>query len=99
MTALSSLAFNLAFFLWTALALILFLPVLLMPYAATYWFGRQWVRVSLWFLKHLVGLDHRVVGLEHVRRGPAHAASAAPAVPAAPIAPLHPQQLARQLRR
>ncbi|HXQ42578.1 MAG TPA: lysophospholipid acyltransferase family protein [Candidatus Udaeobacter sp.] len=71
MTAIRSLAFNLAFFLWTALAMIAFLPVLLMPYGATYWFGRQWVRVSLWFLKHLVGLDHRVVGLEHARRGPA----------------------------
>jgi len=71
MTAIRSLAFNLAFFLWTALAMIAFLPVLLMPYGATYWFGRQWVRVSLWFLKHLVGLDHRVVGLEHARSGPA----------------------------
>jgi 1-acyl-sn-glycerol-3-phosphate acyltransferase len=71
MTAIRSLAFNLAFFLWTALAMIAFLPVLLMPYGATYWFGRQWVRVSLWLLKHLVGLDHRVVGLEHAGRGPA----------------------------
>jgi 1-acyl-sn-glycerol-3-phosphate acyltransferase len=71
MTAIRSLAFNLAFFLWTALALVVFLPVLFMPYAATYWFGRQWVRVCLWFLKHLVGLDHRVVGLEHARHGPA----------------------------
>jgi 1-acyl-sn-glycerol-3-phosphate acyltransferase len=71
MTAIRSLAFNLAFFLWTALAMVVFLPVLLMPYAATYWFGRQWARVSLWFLRHLVGLDHRVVGLEHARRGPA----------------------------
>ena len=71
MTAIRSLAFNAAFFLWTTLALIVFLPVLLMPYAATYWFGRLWARVSLWFLNHLVGLDHRVVGLEHTRRGPA----------------------------
>jgi 1-acyl-sn-glycerol-3-phosphate acyltransferase len=71
MTAIRSLAFNLAFFLWTALAMILFLPVLLMPYTSTYWFGRQWARVTLWLLKHLVGLDHRVVGLEHARRGPA----------------------------
>jgi 1-acyl-sn-glycerol-3-phosphate acyltransferase len=71
MTALRSLAFNLAFFLWTTLALIVFLPVLLMPYAATYWFGRFWARISLWLLKHLVGLDHRVVGLEYARRGPA----------------------------
>lgn len=71
MTAIRSLAFNVAFFSWTALAMIVFLPVLLMPYTATYWFGRQWVRGCLWLLKHLVGLDHRVVGLEHARRGPA----------------------------
>jgi 1-acyl-sn-glycerol-3-phosphate acyltransferase len=71
MTAIRSLAFNLAFYLWTALMMIAFLPVLLMPYTATYWFGRQWARVILWFLKQLVGLDHRVVGLEHARRGPA----------------------------
>jgi 1-acyl-sn-glycerol-3-phosphate acyltransferase len=71
MTALRSLLFNVAFNLWTALALILGLPALLLPYRATYWFGRQWVRVALWLLKHLVGLDHRVVGLAHARRGPA----------------------------
>ena len=75
MTAIRSLAFNLAFYLWTALMMIAFLPVLLLPYPATYWFGRQWARGSLWLLKHLVGLDHRVVGLEHIRRGPAIYAS------------------------
>jgi 1-acyl-sn-glycerol-3-phosphate acyltransferase len=71
MTALRSLLFNVAFNLWTALVLILGWPVLLLPHGATYWFGRQWVRVSLWLLKRLVGLDHRVLGLEHARRGPA----------------------------
>lgn len=64
MTALRSLAFNLAFYLWTAVALTLALPVLLLPYRATYWFGRNWVRVSLWLLRRLVGLDHRIVGGE-----------------------------------
>jgi 1-acyl-sn-glycerol-3-phosphate acyltransferase len=71
MTALRSLLFNLVFNLWTAGVLILGLPVLLLSYPATYWFGRQWVRGALWLLKHLVGLDHRVVGLDHARRGPA----------------------------
>jgi 1-acyl-sn-glycerol-3-phosphate acyltransferase len=71
MNPLRSLLFNIAFNLWTAVALILGWPVLLLPYPATYWFGRQWVRVSLWLLRHLVGLDHRVLGLEHARRGPA----------------------------
>lgn len=71
MTALRSLAFNLAFYLWTALVLILGLPVLLLPYRATYWFGRNWVRASLWLLKRLVGLDHEIRGLEHKPPGPA----------------------------
>ena len=71
MTALRSLAFNLAFYVWTAVALILALPLLLLPYHATYWFGRNWVRVSLWLLRTLVGLDHRIVGGELRPEGPA----------------------------
>ena len=51
--------------------LILCLPFLLLPYAATYWFGRIWVRGTLFLLRHLAGLTHRVVGLEHARRGQA----------------------------
>jgi 1-acyl-sn-glycerol-3-phosphate acyltransferase len=71
MTALRSLAFNLAFYLWTALMMVAFLPVLFMAYPAIYWFGRQWARGALWLLKHLVGLDHRVVGLDHTGQRPA----------------------------
>ena len=71
MAALRSLLFNILFYLWTALVLILCLPFLLLPYAATYWFGRIWVRGTLFLLRHLTGLTHRVVGLEHARRGQA----------------------------
>ena len=71
MAALGSLLFNILFYLWTALVLILCLPFLLLPYAATFWFGRIWVRVTLFLLRHLTGLTHRVVGLEHARRGQA----------------------------
>src|SRR5437667_11722458 len=71
MTQLRSLAFNLTFYLWTAFILILGLPLALMPYPAAYWLGRNWVRGSLWLLRHIVGLSHRVVGLEHVRARPA----------------------------
>jgi 1-acyl-sn-glycerol-3-phosphate acyltransferase len=65
MAALRSLLFNIAFYLWTAAILILGLPVLLFAYPATYAFGRLWVRVALWLLRAIVGLDHRVIGLEH----------------------------------
>ena len=71
MTALRSLLFNIAFYLWTALALILWLPFLLLPYRATYWVGRIWVRGSFWLLGRLVGLRHRVAGLDNARRGQA----------------------------
>ena len=65
MAALRSLLFNIAFYGWTAAILILGLPILLFPYRVTYAFGRIWVRVSLWLLRSFVGLDHRVIGLEH----------------------------------
>ncbi len=71
MAGLRSLLFNLAFYLWTALILIFGLPILLRPYPATYGFGRMWVSVSLWLLKHLVGLDHRAIGLENLGKGQA----------------------------
>jgi len=68
MAALRSLSFNIAFYCWTSAILILGLPVLLFPYRVTYGFGRLWVRVSLWLLRSLVGLDHRAIGLEHRQR-------------------------------
>jgi 1-acyl-sn-glycerol-3-phosphate acyltransferase len=71
MAAFRSLLFNLAFNLWTALILILGLPILFFPYPAIYWFGRMWVAVTLWLLKQVVGLDHRALGLENLRKGPA----------------------------
>jgi 1-acyl-sn-glycerol-3-phosphate acyltransferase len=71
MALLRSLLFNLAFYLWTALVLILCLPFLLLPYRATYWFGRIWVRVTLGLLGLTVGLRHRIVGIEQARRGQA----------------------------
>ncbi len=71
MTALGSLFFNIAFYLWTALVLLLGLPLLLLPYPAAFWLGRLWVRVTLGLLRLSVGLAHRVAGLEHARRGQA----------------------------
>jgi 1-acyl-sn-glycerol-3-phosphate acyltransferase len=65
MAALRSLLFNLGFFGWTLLVVVLGLPCLLLPRRYTYRLGAFWVRVSLALLDRLVGLDHRVVGLEH----------------------------------
>ena len=71
MAGVRSLLFNLGFYLWTALALIAALPILLFPYPAIYGFGRVWVAGTLWLLEHLVGLGHRATGLENLRKGPA----------------------------
>jgi 1-acyl-sn-glycerol-3-phosphate acyltransferase len=71
MAGLRSLLFNLAFNLWTALIVIVGLPTLLFPYRAVYGLGRMWVAVTFWLLKALVGLEHRVIGLENMNKGPA----------------------------
>ena len=65
MAVLRSLLFNLGFFAWTLLIAVLGVPCLLLPYRLTYRLGAFWVRVSLALLRWLVGLNHRVVGLEH----------------------------------
>lgn len=72
MAVLGSLLFNIAFYLWTAVVVIfLCLPALLLPYPAIYAAGRLWVRGTLLLLRLLIGLRHRVVGLENARRGQA----------------------------
>lgn len=71
MTALRSLAFQLLFWAWTALLAVLYLPVLLMPRRAIVVAGRAWARSVLWLLARLVGLRHRIEGLEHAPSGPA----------------------------
>jgi 1-acyl-sn-glycerol-3-phosphate acyltransferase len=71
MAGLRSLLFNLAFNLWTALIVTFGLPSLLFPYRAVYGLGRMWVAVTLWFLRVVVGLRHRAIGLENLHKGPA----------------------------
>lgn len=71
MRALRSLAFNLLFFAWTGLLLLLLSPALLFGVKAVHWVGRLWVRVSFALLAATVGLRHRIVGLENLPDGPA----------------------------
>jgi 1-acyl-sn-glycerol-3-phosphate acyltransferase len=68
---LRSLAFNLAFYPFTALVAILGLPVLLAPrrWAAAY--GGGWAVMVLKLLGWTVGLTHDVKGREHLPKGPA----------------------------
>ncbi len=70
MTALRSLLFNLFFFIWSPLLLLVCLPLLLAPPAASSWVGRIWVRVSFWGLAKICGLTYRIVGRENLPPAP-----------------------------
>jgi 1-acyl-sn-glycerol-3-phosphate acyltransferase len=64
-----SIAFNIAFFGWTALIGSLALPLLLAPRRTVMRFGRWWAATVLALLKAIVGLDGEIRGLEHVPPG------------------------------
>ncbi len=63
MAALRALLFNIVYFLWTALIVILGLPVALFGYRAVYGLGRLWARGAFAALKAIVGLDHRFLDM------------------------------------
>jgi 1-acyl-sn-glycerol-3-phosphate acyltransferase len=63
------LAFNVAFFGWTAIAGIIGLPFLIAPRAVTMRFGRFWARIVLVLLRIIVGLDHEIRGLDRIPQG------------------------------
>ena len=61
--------FNLGYFVWTAVVGTIGLPFLLAPRRAAMRFGRFWSQGVLLLLKAIVGLDHRVVGQDHLPPG------------------------------
>ena len=63
-----SLAFNFAFFAWTAICGTVGLPLLLMPRPVTMRFGRFWARGVLALLRPIVGLDYEIRGLDRLPR-------------------------------
>jgi 1-acyl-sn-glycerol-3-phosphate acyltransferase len=70
MQALRSILFNVLYALWSAAMHILCLPLLLGPQRWIYPAAGLWIHVTLWLLKHVVGLGHRVVGAEHLPQAP-----------------------------
>ncbi len=64
-----AVAFNIAFFAWTAVVGVLGLPFLLMPRRTAMRFGRFWSRGVVLLLRLIVGLDHRVLGLDRLPAG------------------------------
>lgn len=71
MTGFRALLFNICYVTWTVAIHMVCLPLLLGPRAWVLAAGRVWIRVSLWLLRVLVGLDHRELGLENLPKGPA----------------------------
>src|ERR1700750_3347419 len=68
MTFARALAFNFAFFAWTAIIGTLGLPFLLTPRAVTMRFGRFWASSVLVLLRLIVGLGYEVRGLDRLPR-------------------------------
>ena len=71
MILIRSLAFQLALYLFTAIAAVLGLPLLLLPWRHTMAFGASWAAMVLKLLAWCVGLRHEVRGREHLPPGPA----------------------------
>ena len=71
MTALRAALFNLGFYLWTLVAGVAGLPLLLAPRHVAMAFGRFWSAGTLRWLEWTVGLGHELRGAENVPRGPA----------------------------
>jgi 1-acyl-sn-glycerol-3-phosphate acyltransferase len=63
-----ALAFNFAFFAWTAIAGIIGLPFLFTPRTVTMKFGRFWSGGVLVLLRTIIGLDYQVRGLDLIPR-------------------------------
>jgi 1-acyl-sn-glycerol-3-phosphate acyltransferase len=71
MILIRSLAFQLALYLFTAIAAVLGVPLLLLPWWCTMAFGASWAAMVLKLLAWCVGLRHEVRGREHLPPGPA----------------------------
>ena len=71
MTWLRSLAFQAAFYVWTAALGLLTLPVLLLPRRAVLCVARLWIDGTFWLLARVVGLTYEVRGREHRASGQA----------------------------
>ena len=72
---LRSILFNLLYAVWTAGMHILCLPLLFASRRAVQAAGGIWIDGTLWLLKHVVGIDYRIVGAENLPATPAVYAS------------------------
>src|SRR5690606_35657786 len=71
MLAIRSLIFNIAFVLWTSLVVLGGLVLLPLPWRWMHRLGRFWCRGSLFLLRAIVGLTHRIEGSGNLLGEPA----------------------------
>lgn len=64
-----AVAFNFALVAWTLIAGAVGLPLLLAPRKTVMRFGRFWSQGVVMLLRAVVGLDHRIIGLDRVPAG------------------------------
>jgi 1-acyl-sn-glycerol-3-phosphate acyltransferase len=68
---LRSLAFNVGWYLGSAIIAIVGAPLLLAPRRWVVAWARLWIAFVLWWLRVTVGIRHRVIGRENLPAGPA----------------------------
>jgi 1-acyl-sn-glycerol-3-phosphate acyltransferase len=66
MRAARALLFQTLFYGWTVIVAFAYLPTLALPRGAIVFLGRAWSRSVLWLLRIVVGLRHRVEGMENL---------------------------------
>lgn len=69
-TALRSLLFNIAFFLWAMLSAVIFAPLFLISSKASLSSGAPWARVSLVLARLICGITYELRGQEYLSKTP-----------------------------
>lgn len=75
MLIIRSVLFNIAFYLNTAILLVVALPTFLMPFWGIVEIARLWGRINLWLLRVIAGVKIEVRGREKIPQGPLLVAS------------------------
>lgn len=65
-----SLVFHIAFYGWTVLCSLFFVPLLVFPKSYTLSAVRGWGTGSFWLASHILGLKFKVLGLENISSTP-----------------------------
>lgn len=75
MLIIRSILFNIAFYLNTAILLVVALPTFFMPFWGIVEIARLWGRINLWLLRVIAGVKIEVRGREKIPQGPLLVAS------------------------